>query len=198
MYLFMCTYTCNISRSPLSACILLTFLTSPSTRTVTIKQVAFDWVGPDVGLAWSDANDHAIAAGTRLPTADEFRIKGISDGDFDQWQPVSDGQNLWVQSGDAGRIYTTEGGETGWYDSNDVFPWRPTSEGSTSGSPVHHFYVIVGTEIPPAGGGLSVAVSLSVFLSLYLSLSHAHTGAHTHDRSHALVSARALSLCTVI
>merc|ERR1712032_68195 len=111
-----------------------------------IQKHPFNWESPNTGLSWSAAAAKAGAIGGRLPYSKEMMDARISDGSFDQWQPVADSPGLWVQTGDAGRIYMTEGGMNGnWYNSVDVHPWRPTSTGSTMGSPVHHFWVMTGT-----------------------------------------------------
>ena len=114
-----------------------------------MARVAFDFAPADTGLSWSAAADHASLLGARLPTPEEFKKVAISTGGFDQWLPASGGECRWVQTGDAGRIYAEEGHPNGgWYDTDSVEEWRPTSEGTARGSPVHSFYVFYDSPAP--------------------------------------------------
>jgi len=103
---------------------------------------------PGRGLSWQMAHDQAEARGLRLPTSAEFEKFHISDGDFDQWQPVADGRGVWIQSGEDGRLHVLEGDEhsTGWHMDDSPSQWRPTTPGTENYSPIHHFYVAAGGE----------------------------------------------------
>jgi hypothetical protein len=103
--------------------------------------VAFEGA-PNKGLGWYAARDIAETHGGRLPSEQEFKEAALSSGDFDQWMPIADRPGLWIQSGDAGRWGITEGYDGGWYTSEAPHEWRPTTRGSTEGSPVHDFWIV--------------------------------------------------------
>jgi hypothetical protein len=98
--------------------------------------------GPkNVGLSWDRANRLAQQAGGRLLTSQEFQSAKLSTGDFDQWQPIDNDVGMWIQSGNAGKLYTEDGQASGgWYRTDDVHHFRPSSKGSTKGSPIDWFY----------------------------------------------------------
>lgn len=99
---------------------------------------------PNVGLSWPTAAQLASEAGGRLPTVAEVIKAGLCTGDFDQWLPVHDrGEELWIQTGNAGRLYRTEVPER-WGSGNEPHSWRPTTAASTEGSKLHHFFVADG------------------------------------------------------
>jgi len=92
------------------------------------------------GLSWNNAVKLAEEAGCRLPTSKEMDSAGITTGNFDQWCPVGDlHSDFWVQTGDDGRLYSTEvpseawglPPDQGWGNNTEAYKWRPTTEGST-------------------------------------------------------------------
>jgi hypothetical protein len=105
--------------------------------------------GPaNTGLSWAEAARQAAEAGGRLPTVREVISARLMIGISDQWQPVGDkGSDFWIQVGQK-RTYITEvpseawrlPPDQGWGNDSRAHPWRPTSIGSTEGSPVHYFY----------------------------------------------------------
>jgi len=122
------------------------------------KITKMDYVGEkDLGLTWCHAANLAARAGGRLPLAQEMVDCRITDGDKDFWQPIGDkGSNFWLQTGDAGRLYTREvphdawSRERGcaWGESQRPEQWRATTQGSQRGSAIHYFYVYGAGESP--------------------------------------------------